>query len=165
MIPPRLKAFAIAQATGRHVLTILWVASGAAKLFALKTFETILSNHGVLSDRAIDLAWIVPVIELTLGILVFGSRGPRLAHVRRAAAVASTVLLIIFCIYIAQVPADIFRTVGCGCQGAFGLTDLVGSPSRAGAVAINSVFIAASVLLWPSIKPAPASPALTHPQA
>jgi hypothetical protein len=156
----RVKLLRILPTAAAYVLTVLWLASGLAKLIALDTFKVVLLNHGVLSDRAIDLAWIVPGIETALGLaIIVAHAGRGLPALRRVCAAVSVVLLVVFCFYIARVPEEIFRTVGCGCQGAFGLTDLTGSPSRAAAIGVNGVFVLMSIALWFSpVRSAPASP-------
>lgn len=142
-----------------YALTVLWLASGLAKLFVLDTFRAVLDNHGVLSDRAIRLAWVVPALETALGLAIIVARAGRgFPRIQKACAVVSGALLVGFCIYIAHVPEDIFRTVGCGCQGAVGLTDLTGSPSRGAAIGINVLFMILSVALWFSPRPPDGSP-------
>jgi hypothetical protein len=131
------------------VLTVVWVGAGGAKLLAVPTFQGVLDAHGVLSDAAIERAWVVPVVEVLLGGLIFvvGAKAayPRL---RRVAAVGSAALLAVFCVYIAQVPEAVFKAVGCGCEGALGLTDFTGSPSRAVAIGIDAVLGLGSVAVW-----------------
>jgi hypothetical protein len=131
------------------VLTVVWVGAGGAKLLAVPTFQGVLEAHGVLSDAAIAWAWVVPAVEVVLGALIFvvGAKAayPRL---RRVAAVGSAALLAAFCVYIAQVPEDVFKSVGCGCEGALGLTDFTGSPSRAVAIGVDVVLGLGSVAVW-----------------
>src|SRR3954463_8474601 len=106
------KLVRIVRGVSRYVLTVLWIASGVAKLVGLSNFEDVLFTHGVLSMRAISLAWIVPVVEIVLGAAIFISGGKAgLVTVRRLAGAASAMLLAAFCIYISRVPAEIFKTV------------------------------------------------------
>src|SRR4051812_21374233 len=95
-----------------YVLTILWLASGLAKLIALDTFKTVLEDHGVLSDRAIALAWIVPAVEAALGLgIIVALAGRGFPRVRGACAVISAGLLAVFCFYISRVPEQVFQNV------------------------------------------------------
>ncbi len=130
----------------------------AAKLFALPDFRAILHDHGVLGEGMVAWAWDhLPVAEVTLGTVLLASRIDGAGRlIRQLAAGASAALLLLFCIYIALVPEATFQTVGCGCQGGFALTDLVGSPSRAAAIAINLVLVGMSLLVCasPGVQPA-----------
>jgi hypothetical protein len=126
------------------LIAIVWLAAGGTKLLALPTFQDVLSNHGVLSDRLIRLAWVLPALEVLLGLIVLACGTRKLAGrpaLRRTVAAASAGLLLLLSGYILMVPEEVFRTVGCGCQVA-GL-DILESPSRAVSVAINMGLIAA----------------------
>jgi hypothetical protein len=142
------KLLRVAGVAARYVLTVLWIASGAAKLVGLSNFRAVLDLHGVLSDRAISWAWIVPALEVVLGGMIFvAGAKPRFVRWRRAAAAGSAALLVLFCVYIACVPEETFKTVGCGCHGALGLTDIIGYPSRAAAIGFNVAMIGVSLCL------------------
>jgi hypothetical protein len=150
MTSGRAKLWRCGQAACAYLLTILWTASGLAKLIALPAFRAILQDHGVLCERAISLAWAVPMVEVLLGAATFVAfRTQRGQPLRRIVVTASVVLLAAFCAYVSRVREDVFQTVGCGCQGAFGLTDITGSPSRAAVITVNLVLMVLALGMWP----------------
>jgi hypothetical protein len=149
MTGPDGKLLRAASGAARYALTVLWLASGLAKLVGLANFRSVLELHGVLSGRAISLAWAVPVSEVVLGVVIFAAgTKPRVGVWRKAGAAGSAALLVLFCIYISRVPEATFRSVGCDCHGALGLTDIIGYPSRAGAIGFNLLMIGLSSCLF-----------------
>jgi uncharacterized membrane protein YphA (DoxX/SURF4 family) len=131
----------------RLALAIVWISAGATKLLGFSSFQQVLYDHGLLSYEAIQLAWVLPILEVVLGAAVLAVGGsPRFPALRRATGGFSAGLLLLLSTYILLLPEEVFRTVGCGCQG-FGLTI---SPSRGVAVGIN---IALAGLSWGVWKP------------
>jgi hypothetical protein len=130
------------------VLTVVWVGAGATKLAGLEAFRGVLETHDVLPYGAIRHVWAVPAVEIVLGVAVFVAAGrPVRAVLLRGAAVGSAALLLAFCAYVAQVDADVFKAAGCGCAGAWGLTDLIDSPTRGGVIAIDLALLAISLAM------------------
>ena len=97
-------------------LGFLYIISGSTKFVFLDTFESVLTRHGVLPASLVNLAWVVPAIEIVLGcfILMFGA-SPRFPAARRVTAAAAALVPLAFTAYILMVPAKVLETVGCGC--------------------------------------------------
>jgi len=134
------------------LLTVVWVGAGATKLVGLSSFEGVLSAHGVLPDRVIDLAWVVPAVEVVLGGVLFVTAA---APVRRglliAAACVSALLLLAFAVYVSRVDAGVFEAAGCGCGGIWGLGEV--RPSRGAVIGVDVVLAALSLALLAVPKP------------
>jgi|GEM_PF-5314870 len=132
------------------VLTVVWVGAGATKLAGLEAFRGVLETHDVLPYGLIEQAWVVPAVEIVLGVAVFvGAGRPVRVSLLRGAVVGSAALLLGFCAYVTQVDAEVFKAAGCGCTGAWGLTDSVGSPTRGGVLAVDLTLLAMSLaMLW-----------------
>jgi hypothetical protein len=137
------------------VLTVVWLGAGATKLAGLNAFQGVLEAHGVLPDRVIRQAWVLPVVEVLIGTGLFvGGGRPLRPRVLVAAAVASAALLLGFSAYILRVDPEVLKTAGCGC--AAGLADLIDSPTRGGVVAVDAVLLALSIATLRVPKAAPA---------
>lgn len=93
-------------------LGALFVFAGLAKLRDPTGFATEIANYRLMPELAPYLAIALPAIEVVLGVCLLV--GPALW--RRAAALATGLLLIVFTIAVAQVVARGIN-VDCGCFG------------------------------------------------
>ena len=93
-------------------LGALFLAAGVAKLRDPAGFATEISNYRFLPALAPYLATMLPMIEAALGVTLLV--GP--ARWRRAAALATAGLLVVFTVAVAQVVARGIN-VDCGCFG------------------------------------------------
>lgn len=97
----------------------LWIWSGLWKSLGWSAFVETVEAHSVLPHGFLPLLPVLPVVEVCLGAMglaYFPSSRPN----SRAFffPLASAVVLAVLTAYLALVPADIIRSVGCGCHGA-----------------------------------------------
>jgi uncharacterized membrane protein YphA (DoxX/SURF4 family) len=123
-------------------LGALFLAAGVAKLRDPAAFATEIANYRLLPGLAAYLATALPMLELVLGAtLLLGT-----ATWRRAAALASAGLLIVFTVAVSQVVARGIN-VDCGCFGGSS------GPVTGWTVARDLALLAAAGLLFVTTRP------------
>jgi len=155
------------------LIAVVWIVSGTAKLLNLDAFREIVLAHGVIERGTDSVVFLVPVLELALGItlgLFGGSRQRPRASVTLASL--SVVSLVVFTVYLSRVPAEVLEAVGCGCHGAARL-ERVDMPYRHILLVTNASLIALHTPLFltiirgrmnttpPATVPSPSSPPST----
>lgn len=123
-------------------LGALFIAAGVAKLRDPTTFATEIANYRFLPGLAPYLATALPAVELVLGAtLLVGT-----AAWRRAAALGTAALLVVFTVAVAQVVARGIN-VDCGCFGGSS------GPVTGWTVARDLGLLAAAALLFATTAP------------
>ena len=95
------------------LLVLLFMYTGADKLFGLDSFTYSMYNQPIPHGLAFFLARLIPVVEiLTALCLLFPAT-------QRIGLYSSFILLFIFSIYIALILLHFFRKIPCSCAGIF----------------------------------------------
>ncbi len=97
----------------------LWIWSGLWKALGWSAFTETVKAHNVLPNIIVPLLPAVPLIEICLGaggLACFPSSRPQSRTI--LVPLASLLALAGLTVYLALVPADLIRNVGCGCHGA-----------------------------------------------
>jgi uncharacterized membrane protein YphA (DoxX/SURF4 family) len=104
----------LAGTLARLGLATVWLASGTLKAIDLDQAVVAVRAYDVLSRGAVNVvATVLPFLEIALGLLLLVGIGTRLV------AVASTVLLVVFVMVVAQAWAR-GLSIDCGCFGGGG---------------------------------------------
>ncbi len=121
------------------ILAIVWMWAGVWKVLNWTAFVSIVDGHGVTPRSVLGLIWIVPAVEVALGVALAclaspgGNRSSALGWI-----VASAVALAGATVYVWMVPAQVIQTLGCGCRPSL-LSAGTSLGERSGTLAINAV--------------------------
>lgn len=102
--------------TAAHLLIgLIWTTSGVGKLVEPTVFQEAVRAHGVVPASLEQLIWLLPPVEMAIGIgvLVFGSRQRPSVFL----GVCSFGLIILLMVYLSLVPQQELARSGCGCGG------------------------------------------------
>lgn len=143
------------------ILGIVWVFAGVGKALDYEYFSAVVALHGVLPDAARSILFLVPVLEIGLGVTLFLSVGSsQRTSLLRAALLAGSAFLVSLAVYLMLVPAAVLEDVGCGCfgQSYSRLASGIPVPARLISMCIASVLLIAHAFAFNRLKePLPAT--------
>lgn len=93
------------------LLTVLFFYTALSKLIDLDTFYNQLANQNIPQWTISSLAWLIPACELlAVGLMIFG-------RFRSLGLYMSSLMMLIFTVYIGLVVIGFFDRVPCSCGG------------------------------------------------
>lgn len=122
----------------RIVMLLFWIYVGIDKVWQLHAFKIALQQQPVISPLAPILYWLLPIVEISLGLLLaFPSQ-----KVQSWGWKASILLISVFTVYIALGVLDVYEQKPCMCSS------FLSNVSWNTHLVINSVILAFSILGW-----------------
>jgi putative oxidoreductase len=108
------KAFHISKATAIEIISalfiLLFVYTALSKFLEFANFKNVLGNSPLLSSYNIQVAWTLPIVELTVSLLLFAPR------TRLLGLYSSLLLMTLFTVYIGYMLA-FTPNLPCSCGG------------------------------------------------
>lgn len=122
----------------RIMMLLFWIYVGIDKVWQLNAFKIALTQQPIISYFAPVLFWLLPVLEVSLGLLLaFPSQ-----KVQSWGWEASILLISVFTVYIALGVLDVYEQKPCMCSS------FLSNVSWNTHLVINSVILALSILGW-----------------
>ena len=122
----------------RIMMLLFWIYVGIDKVWQLNAFKIALTQQPIISYFAPVLFWLLPVLEVSLGLLLaFPSE-----KVQSWGWEASILLISVFTVYIALGVLDVYEQKPCMCSS------FLSNVSWTTHLVINSVILALSILGW-----------------
>ena len=122
----------------RIVMLLFWIYVGIDKVWELHAFKIALQQQPIISPLAPILYWLLPIVEISLGLLLaFPSQ-----KVQSWGWKASILLISVFTVYIALGVLDVYEQKPCMCSS------FLSNVSWNTHLVINSVILALSILGW-----------------
>lgn len=122
----------------RIVMLLFWIYVGIDKVWQLHAFKIALTQQPIISYFAPVLFWLLPVLEISLGLLLaFPSQ-----KVQSWGWKASILLISVFTVYIALGVLDVYEQKPCMCSS------FLSNVTWHTHLVINSVILALSILGW-----------------
>lgn len=122
----------------RIVMLLFWIYVGIDKVWQLHAFKIALQQQPIISPLAPILYWLLPIVEISLGLLLaFPSQ-----KVQSWGWKASILLISVFTVYIALGVLDVYEQKPCMCSS------FLSNVSWNTHLVINSVILAFSILGW-----------------
>jgi len=122
----------------RGIMILFWIYVGMDKIWQLSAFRIALEQQPVISDLAPILFWSLPLMEIGVGILL----AMPLARLRAWGWRASTLLIIVFTIYIGLGVFNVYAQKPCMC------TSFLSRISWTAHLLINIVILGLSITGW-----------------
>jgi len=122
----------------RSVMILFWIYVGMDKIWQLSAFRIALEQQPIISDLAPILFWLLPLMEIGVGILL----AMPAIRLRAWGWRASTLLIIVFTIYIGLGVLNVYAQKPCMC------TSFLSRISWTAHLLINIVILGLSITGW-----------------
>jgi len=123
---------------------------GLLKITDPGALSKVIAAHGVLSTVAPHLSWLIPLLEMLVGLWIISTANSRRGSGHAVALGAGAAMLLAFAAYLAVVPEPNLKSAGCGCLGRAEQllpTILLGEQSKARWIATDLAFSLLHALL------------------